>query len=412
VVDILDFSNSARGFCPEVYGLAFLDVTGTEMNQGMLTDYRVIDLTSEKGFLCSKLLADMGAEVVRVDCPGVEIQGVYANTGKRSVSLNINVPKGRELFQLLIKNTDILIESFPPDYLTSLGLAYNDLARINPELIMASISDFGSTGPYKDYKASDLVSSALGGQMSVCGEPYDPPLKPFGPQAASTACLFAANAVLLALLERHTSKKGQHIDISIHECSAATLDHVLVRYFYGGEVAGRQGSLYWNNSFRVFPCRDGYILLSLFHQWETLVEWLNSEGKAGDLSESRWLNETERRTNIQHLITILESWTLEHSVNELVETGQLMHFPWAQVSSIPDVVNNPQLNQRGFFVDVTDPESGKIYKFPGAPFRMSETPWQVNFRIPEAGEFNNEVFQNRLGLSDKEITELEKEGVI
>ena len=120
--------------------------------------------------------------------------------------------------------------------------------------------------------------------MSVCGEPDKPPLKPFGPQAYNTACLFAANGILLALWQRHTSGKGQYIDISVHESVAATLDHVLVRYFYEGEVAQRQGSLYWNKAFRIFPCKDGYILLSLLHQWETLVEWLDSEGMAEDLT--------------------------------------------------------------------------------------------------------------------------------
>jgi crotonobetainyl-CoA:carnitine CoA-transferase CaiB-like acyl-CoA transferase len=411
-VDILDFCNSACCLCHEPDGLAILDGMGTKMNQAMLSEYRVKDLTTEKGFLCSKILADMGAEVIRIDSPGAQASSVYANTGKHSISLNLDIPKGKELFKHLIKKSDVIVESFPPDYLASIGLGYSALARINPGLIMASITDFGSTGPLKDYKGSDLVSSALGGQMSVCGQSSNPPLKPFGPQAASTACLFAANAVLLALLKRHKSRKGQYIDISIHECTAATLDHILVRYFYQGEVAGRRGSLYWNNSFRIFPCRDGYILLTLFYQWETLVEWLNSEGRAGDLTESKWLNETERLNHIQHIITILEAWTLEHKIDELVETGQLMHFPWARVASIPDVVNNPQLNKRGFFAEATDSQSGQVYKFPGAPVKMSESPWQVNPAIPEAGEFNTEVYHNRLGLKEKEIAELKREGVI
>lgn len=385
----------------------------TNMNNlAMLYDYKVIDLTTQKGFLCSKLLSDMGAEVIRVDKPGTEITPVYANTGKHSINLNLEEGKGKELFKLLIKDTDILIESFSPGYLAGLGLGFSDLAQIRPGLIMVSITDFGQTGPYKYFKSSDLVSSALAGPMSVCGLPYKPPLKPYGYQTASTACLFAANAVLLALWERHSSQIGQYIDISIHECSVATLDHVLVRYFYEGVVAKRQGSLYWNNAFRIFPCLDGFILISLFYQWETLIEWLDSEGMAGDLTDTRWLDETERLSHIQHIITVLEAWTLKHNVDELVETGQLMHFPWARVSSIQDVVNNPQLNERGFFIDTVDEASGQIYKFPGTPVKMSESPWQVNSKIPVAGEFNTEVYQNRLGLSQKEIAELEREGVI
>jgi crotonobetainyl-CoA:carnitine CoA-transferase CaiB-like acyl-CoA transferase len=133
---------------------------------------------------------------------------------------------------------------------------------------------------------------------------------------------------------------------------------------------------------------------------------------AGDLTDTRWLDETERLSHIQHIITVLEAWTLKHNVDELVETGQLMHFPWARVSSIQDVVNNPQLNERGFFIDTIDEASGQIYKFPGTPVKMSESPWQVNSKIPVAGEFNIEVYQNRLGLSQKKIAELEREGVI
>jgi crotonobetainyl-CoA:carnitine CoA-transferase CaiB-like acyl-CoA transferase len=377
----------------------------------MMSDYRIIDLTTRKGFLCSKFLTDMGAEVIRIDKPGVEVSRVYANTGKHSISLDLETEKGRQLFKCLIKNTDILIESYSPGYLAGLGLGFEELSKINQRLIIVSISDFGQNGPYKDFKSSDLVASALSGQMSVCGQPHKPPLKPFGSQASSTACLFAANSVLLALWARHTSQQAQYIDISIHESAAATLDHVLVRYFYEGVVAGRQGSLYWNNAFRVFPCRDGYILISLFHQWETLLEWLESEGMAGDLTDKRWLNETERQNHIQHIVAVLEAWTLTHCVDELVETGQLMHFPWARVSSISDVVENPQLNERGFFTEVKD-SSGKNYKFPGAPVKMSKSPWQVNSQIPAAGEYNHEVYKNRLGLSDEEISDLKREGII
>jgi crotonobetainyl-CoA:carnitine CoA-transferase CaiB-like acyl-CoA transferase len=381
-------------------------------NINILSDYRVIDLTTKKGFFCAKLLSDMGAEVIRIDKPGIKVDSGYANTGKHSLTLDLESAKGRELFNQIIHKTDILIESYAPGYLTKLGIGYNELSQINPLLIMTSISDFGQNGPYREYKSSDLVAAALGGQMSVCGQPQEPPLKPFGTQTASTACLFAANAVLLALWRRHSVPKAQYIDISIHECAAATLDHVLVRYLYEGVVAERRGSLYWNNSFRIFPCRDGYILLTLFHQWETLIEWMDSEGMAGDLTEIKWLDEKERVNHTQHIITVLEAWALKHNVDELVETGQLMHFPWARVSSIPDVVNNLQLNERGFFVETFDSEQKINYKFPGAPVKMSQSPWQVNTKSPAPGEFNLEVYKNRLGLSEKEISELEREGII
>ncbi len=325
----------------------------------VLENLRVLDITDEKGILCSKLLSDMGAEVIRVEKPGQEMAPIYANAGKRCISLNIETDKGQGLIRQLVKKFDILIESFPPGHLNSLGLGYDEIIRINPQLIMASITDFGQNGPYRDYKSSDLVASALGGQMYVCGEPDQPPLKPFGPQANSTACLFAANGILLALQQRHLSNRGQYIDISIHECTAATLDHVLVRYLYEGATAERQGSLYWNNAFRIFPCKDGLILLSLLYQWETLVGWLDSEGMAGDLTDAEWRDEAKRTQNIDHIIEILERWTLNHTVEELMETGQLMRFPWANVASIPEVVKNPQLDERSFFSQIVGPEPEK-----------------------------------------------------
>ncbi len=377
-----------------------------------LDDYRVIDLTDEKGMFCCKLLADLGAEVVRIEKPGQEVQRVYANSGKRSITLDIESKKGRDLFGRIIENCDIIIESFSPGYLNSLGLDYPELEKINPRLIMASITNYGQGGPYRDYKSSDLVSAAMGGQMSVCGDADKPPLKPFGSQAYNTACLFAANGIMLALWKRHTSGRGQYIDISIQECVAATLDHVLVRYFSEGQVAKRQGSLYWNNAFRIFPCQDGYILLSLQHQWETLIEWLDSEGMAEDLKDQKWQSAAQRRNNIDHIIEVLGKWTLTHNANELVELGQLMHFPWAKVASISDVVNNPQLNARAFLVEATDAESGKKFKFPGAPYKMSQSPLLIKPDIPAAGEFNRAFNHLRLGLTEEAIAALAAEGVI
>jgi benzylsuccinate CoA-transferase BbsE subunit len=373
---------------------------------------KVLDLTDEKGRLCSKLLADMGAEVIRVDRPGVIIAQTYANAGKKSISLDIETDRGRNLFRRLAKDCDAVIESFAPGYLSSLRLGYNELAGVNPQLIMVSISHFGQSGPYRWHKSSDLVASALGGQAYVCGEPDGPPLKPFGSQAYATAGLFAANGALLAVWQRRATKLGQHIDISVHECAAATLDQVLVRYFYEGVVAQRRGSLYWNNAFRIFPCQDGYILLSLFQQWETLIEWLRSENMAEDLGDEKYLIEAERLRKLDHIIAVLEKWTLGHTVDELVDQGQLMRFPWARVASIPDLVSNPQLKERGFFLEAVDTDSGKDYQFPGAPVKMSRSPWRIKSRVPRAGEDNWEIYHEKTGLTEGEMENLRREGII
>jgi crotonobetainyl-CoA:carnitine CoA-transferase CaiB-like acyl-CoA transferase len=270
-----------------------------------LTGYRILDLTDEKGKLCVKTLADLGAEIVRLAPEDKKLRGAAAKA-------------------------DILVETLRPGYLKSLGLGCDALAGLNPKLIMASITHFGQSGPYKDLKSCDLVNQALGGWLSVTGDPSKP-LKLFGDQSYNTASLFAVNGILLALQQRHVTGLGQHLDISIMECVASTLDYVLPRYFYEGVVSKRQGGMHWNNTFRIFPCKDGYILLTIHHQWDTLVELMASEGLADDLTDERWRDRKERDRHIEHIIKIIEKWTNQHKARELEEKGQLMHFAWAEV---------------------------------------------------------------------------------
>lgn len=283
---------------------------------GALSGYSVLDISDKKGALCTRLLADMGAELIHLS---FEDQGRLHG---------------------LVPGADIFIETFPPGYLDSLGLGYDDLSKINPGLIMVSITPFGQGGPYKDFKASDLTLQALGGWLSVTGE-LDSPLKLSGNQACFTASLYAANGIVLALWCRHVIGRGQYIDISIFECVAGALDHVLPRYFNQGVVSGRQGSRHWNNAFRVFPCKDGFVLLSLFLHWETLVEWLASEDMAADLTDVKWRDNEARTKGLDRIVKVLETWTLSHTADELVEKGQLMHFPWAKVMK-PDGWQNEQ----------------------------------------------------------------------
>jgi benzylsuccinate CoA-transferase BbsE subunit len=390
---------------------------GREQNRGdVLSGYRILDLTEERGMFCARLLADMGAEVVRVEEPGGNsARSLFfwaANLGKRSITLDIKIKDGQEVFKRLALTADVVVESYRPGYLVALGIDYAELGKINPRLIMASITDFGQGGPYRDYSSGDIVASALGGQAYVCGEPDTSPLKPFGEQTYYSACLFAATGILLALWNRHHTERGQHIDISLHECAAATLDHVLVRYFYEGVVARRQGSLYWNNAFRIFPCSDGYILLSLLQQWETLVEWLDADGMADDLADKRWQDREYRLEHLDHIIEVLERWTQTRNVAELVEQGQLMHFAWAEATSIPELMDSPQLKERDFWVEVEHPETGRKHRFPGAPCKLSRSPWQVGSRAPRLGEDNMAIYQGELGLSAEELEALMKGGVI
>jgi len=330
----------------------------------ILSGCRLLDLTDEKGCLASRFLADMGAEVIRIEKPAKSADFHWENLGKRLITLDIGLKQGQEVFRRLLETADVLVESRPPGYLDSLGLGYPQLCKLHPRLVMASITPFGQSGPYRDYKSCDIVASAMGGQLYLNGQPGSPSLKPFGSQSYYLASLFAAIGVMLALWHRHSSGRGQHIDISLQECTAAALDHVLVRYFYQGEVAKRQGSLHWNGAFRVFPAKDGYVLLSLLYQWETLVEWLASEGMAEDLTDAKWQDRDYRLGHIDHAIEVLERWTVKHPTAELVEKGQAMRFPWAEVASVAQLLASPQLKERGFWAEIEHPATGEKFKFP------------------------------------------------
>jgi crotonobetainyl-CoA:carnitine CoA-transferase CaiB-like acyl-CoA transferase len=375
----------------------------------MLSELKVLEMTDESGWFCGKLLADMGADVIRLEKPGQTPAAVYANYGKSYITLDIQKQRGRELFLQLISRMDVLLESLPPGFLSSQKLDFSELQRYNPALIMASISPYGRSSPSAQQPFSELTLAAAGGSVYLNGEPGKPPLKLYGPQSFLTASLFAANGILLALHHRRQSGRGQQIDISIQECVAGTLDHALPRYWSSGETARRNGSFYWNRTYYLFACRDGYIGLSFMQNWDTLVGWLESEGLAEELTHPRWQDPAVRLQNIGYVMHVIGRWTQSHSVDELVETAQLMHLPWSKVSEVKDILANPQLRDRGYFKDIIEFKSGFKYTFPGAPVKMSASPWQVKHQ-PAA--YNSTIYREILTISQSEMDRLQAEGVL
>jgi crotonobetainyl-CoA:carnitine CoA-transferase CaiB-like acyl-CoA transferase len=387
----------------------------------LLKGLQVLDLADEKASFCSKLLADLGARVIKIERPGGDSSReigpfwedspnsekslffFHNNTNKLGITLNLEHEGGREIFFKLLQKTDIVIETFPPGYLRQKGLGFDVLSRVNLNLILASVTGFGQNGPRTHHKSCDLVASAFGGQMYATGTPSTPPLKPFGDQSYYTASLFAAVSILLALRKRARTGKGEHIDISLQEAVVSTLDHVMVRYFYENTIAKRQGGVYWNYSFCVLSCKDGHILLASFQQWETLVEWMEKEGMAEDLAEEKYCQEEYRLAHIDHILRVLEQWTRTHTAQELFELGQLMRFPWAPISSLKDVLDNPQLEARGFFIDVEHPEMKKSISYPGSPYKFSHSSASKWKRAPLTGEDNVRIYQGELGLSEEEL---------
>jgi crotonobetainyl-CoA:carnitine CoA-transferase CaiB-like acyl-CoA transferase len=396
----------------------------------ILSQLRILDLADERGTFCTKLLADLGAKVVKIEPPGGDptrkigpfwdniphpeksLYFWYHNTNKQGITLNLEKAEGREIFRHLVARSDAIVETFPPGYLSALELDYPHLSKLNSALIMTSITNFGQDGPYRDYQSSDIVASALGGQVYLCGESDSPPLNPYGEQSYLVASLFGAIGTLLAWHYRCLTGKGQQVDLSIQESVAATIEPAHIRYYYEGTITQRQGNLQWNRSFSLLPCRDGYILLSLFRQWDTLIEWLDSEGMAMDLKEPKWQNQEVRQREVSHIIQVLEQWTKRHTVAELVESGQLMRFPWAKVCSVDELVASPQLEARNFFSEVTHPEWKSAFRYPGSPLKFSQFPEPVLQRAPLIGEHNEEILGKELGISKQKMEKLALEGVI
>jgi benzylsuccinate CoA-transferase BbsE subunit len=397
---------------------------------GPLREIQVLDLADEKASFCSKLLADLGARVIKIEKPGGDasrntgpfwkdsphpdrsLSFWFNNTNKLGITLNIEKSAGRKIFLRLLKKTDILVETSPPGHLAGVGLGFEVLSGTNPGIILVSVTGFGQTGPHSTHKSCDLIAAATGGQMYVTGDPSRPPLKLYGEQSYCTASLVAVISILLALRRRNMTGKGEHIDISLQEAVSSTLEHVMIRYFHDHVIAERQGSFSWNREFCIVPCKDGFMLVTLFQHWNTLVGWMDSEGMADDLMDDTWKDETYRLEHLDHIIEVVKRWTKAHTTAELFKIGQLMRFPWAPIQSPEDVLESPQLKARGFLFSVEYSEIKARVPSPNLPFRYSSLELQSPRRAPLLGEHNADVLRGELGLTDKEIEQLRSEGVI
>ncbi|MFQ5667013.1 MAG: CaiB/BaiF CoA transferase family protein [Candidatus Binatia bacterium] len=377
---------------------------------GALEGVRVLDLAEAPGAYCGKLLADMGADVVKVEPPGGAVMrhigpfhdGIrdrdrslffwHYNTNKRSVTLDLDLPSDRERFLQLTTTADLLIETGAPGHLAALGLDYATLAARNPRLTLLSITPFGQTGPHCHYRGSDLIAQAVGGMVYVNGFPDGAPLQGLGLQAYHSASTYAAIAAMLALLARDRTGRGQFIDVSVQECVAACVEHASSFFHQNGTVAERQGSLHWTRYVRVGRCKDGYAMHCTLADWTSLIEWVKGDGKARDLTEPDWEDFGYRRDHCEHLFDVLDQWAQEYTVADLVDGAQLRRIPYAAVLPPESLLQNPQLVERDFFVPVAHEDVGQTLRYPGAPYVFGTTPWRIRRRPPRVGEHNAEVF--------------------
>ena len=395
-----------------------------------LQGVRVLDLTHHvAGPYCAKLLADFGADVVKIERPGGDsarslppfadddphpersLLFAYLNTNKKSVTLNLKTPTGRALFNRLLADADILVENFSPRVMPSLGLDYDALSLINPALVMVSISNFGQTGPYRDYKASDIVHYALGGLMYIFGSADREPLKHALRQTQFKAGTNAATAALIGWYHQHLNGEGQHIDISIQECVTSALRDTTSLYTYAGSTRQRQPAYTGDMPRSPVPTQDGYIVPIHFGgavDWHGVADFIGAPA----LKDDAFATTESRFDNAQALQEALEDGMKQWSKFDLMrEAHKRRGHIYGVVHSPAEVLASEQYSARGYFTDITHSVIGEA-TYPGAPFIMSETPWNTETPAPLLGEHNREVFCDRLGLSLEDLNLLTASGVV
>jgi crotonobetainyl-CoA:carnitine CoA-transferase CaiB-like acyl-CoA transferase len=412
---------------------------------GPLAGPRVLELADEKGQFCGKLLGDLGADVVKIEPPGGEacrhvgpfvddiphpdrsLSFWYYNTSKRGITLNLETAGGRRLFRRLAASADVVVETFRPGFLASLGLDYEALHAANPSLILCALTPFGQTGPWRDYLSSDLLHMAAGGEMASSGYdesdvPNAPPIAPGGGNAWHTGCHFAYMAIMAALVHRTVSGEGQHIDVSIHEACALTTESAIANYIYRGEVLQRRTGRHHApgpSSRTQFRAKDGNFVCALVggrlvpRYITELADLLDTNGMAGDLRDPKYQDQAVITANTSHIIDeLVAGFIASLPAEEIYHRAQERGFTWGAVRAPEQLLDDPHLHDRGFWKEVEHPEIGRSFVYPGEAAIYNGSPWAISRRAPLIGEHNAEIFCDELGLSRGELSILAESGVI
>ena len=417
-----------------------------QSENGLLSPFRVLDLTDELGFLCGKILGDLGADVIKIERPGGDparnigpflhdqvhpeksLYWFAFNNNKRGVTLNLESDRGRKIFGQLVAKADFVLESFTPGILDGLDLGYKALSRLNPRLVLTSITPFGQTGPYSRFNASDIEVSAMSGCMSLTGDPSRAPLRVTFPQSYQWTGSYAAMGTMIAHLQRQRTGEGQHVDVSAQACLLWAFSHAHTFWDLNRHLEKRAGSFMTGRSItgakmRVFwPCKDGYLNFIIYggeagrKTNQALVNWMDSKGMTPEfLKKKDWkvFNITEvTQEEIDQLEEpigrFFQGVTKKEFLEEVISRGML-GYP---VSTAREILEDPQLKARGFWQTVDHPELGTSLLYPGAFAKFSSAECPLRRRAPLIGEHNEEVYVNELGLKSAEMGQLKENGIL
>jgi crotonobetainyl-CoA:carnitine CoA-transferase CaiB-like acyl-CoA transferase len=390
-----------------------------------LDDLFVVDLSRIlSGPICTMLLADMGATVIKVEPPpfgddsrqwgppfigGISTYFLSVNRNKRSLGLNLKTDEGRRILWKLIERADVLIENFRPGVLDKLGFGFESVRHRNPRTVYCSISGFGHSGPYRDRPGYDVIAQGESGMMDLTGYPDGPPAKLGASLADIVAGLYACNGICLALLARHKTGKGQHVDVSLLDGMVSTLTYHALIYLTTGRSPKRAGTRHPSIvPYESFQAKDGFVNIAVTNQkqWENFCKVL---GFSGIASDPRFESMKSRLANYGELRPMIEQVVARMTRTEVMAAMSEVGIPAGPINTVGEILEDPQIHARKMVEELVHPEYGPL-KVLGIPFKLSETPGALGKAPPKFGEHNRDVLRE-LGFGEDDIAMFERTGI-
>lgn len=391
-----------------------------------LDGIRVLDLTRVlAGPFCTLQLADMGAEVIKIERPqfgddthffgpfknGESGYFIMLNRGKKGITLDFKKPKAVEIFKEMVKQADVVVENFKPGVMDNLGIGYEELKKVNPRIIYAAISGFGQHGPYWDRPGYDILAQAMGGLMSITGFPENPPTRVGSSVGDLSAGMYGALAIMMALFSRERTGTGQLVDVALMDSIFAFCESNVVRYTMGGVIPGRVGSRHpLSAPFDIYQAQDGYVVIAVANE-PLMAKLFTLMGKPELHRDPRFETDAKRSEHDQELKLIIEAWLADYTVDQAVAAMAAQGVPSSPVFTIPQVCADPHLAARDMLVEIEHPVAGKVL-IPGNPMKLSATPADVRGTAPTLGQHNEEVLASLLGYDAQTVMDLAKNGVL